>query len=518
MKVRIGVGCRMKISRRSFLSMSDPSAVMEDGMAGASPGAPAPPASLEVHAANRLMFGPRSGDISQIASMGYDAFLAEQLNPGSIDDSYCDFRLGSEGFVTFNENRQQLYDRRDISGENSRPIRETIHATWLRMLFSRRQLYERVVEFWHNHFSIYGWDYIIRSMWPDWDKLIRTHALGNFRAMIEATTKHPCMLYYLDNYISTNAGPNENYSRELFELHTLGAMNYQSEGGYIDQDVYETSRCFTGWTFDRGSSSATRGEFLYNHNNHDRFIKLVLGQLIMGDQPAMKDGNDVLDLIAYHPGTALHIATKLATRFIGPTASPAIIQSTADVFYANRYAANQIQLTLAHLLASEEFKNTRMTKFKRPVEWVASTCRVLFIDYTTDSTWDYLYDRMGMPMFGWRTPEGAPDEMAAWLTSNNLMQRWNWIFRIASWWYDDDGLLVPTDGLKPDGINTPAGIAQFWLDLVHQRGVSEDTRDAVTEFVADGRSWSLPLPADMLEEKNHFCAALCAMTPEFMMM
>lgn len=506
------------LSRRSFLGLKDAAENMEETMAQGVV-IPAPTPSLEVHAANRLMYGPRFGDTQAIQSMGYDAFLVEQLNPTAIYDPVCDARLAQEGFVTFGENRQQLYDRRDMTySESTRPIMETIHATWIRMIYSKRQLFERLVEFWHNHFNIYGWDYIIRSMWSDWDTLLRTHALGNFRAMLEETAKHPCMLYYLDNYISTNAGPNENYARELFELHSLGAMNYQTSGGYIDQDVYESSRCFTGWTFERSSSNAQRGEFRYDHDRHDRFIKFVLGQMIVGDQPAMKDGRDVLDLIAYHPGTARHIATKLAARFVGPTASAQLIQSTADVFYAQRFAGNQIQLTLLHLLGSEEFKNARMTKFKRPTDWVASFCRALNMDYSTDSSWSWLFDKMGMPMFAWRTPDGPPEEASAWLTSNGMLQRWNWAFRIASDWYDHDGIYYDTTGLPGNGINTPAGVAQFWMDYVTGRWLSTSTRDAVTEYVADGRSWNLPLSSSVLEEKSHFCAALCMMTPEFMMM
>ena len=477
--------------------------------------APAP--TIGAHAANRLMFGPEPGDVGRIDSMGYEAFLAEQLDPTSIDDSDCDAKLAALPHDTLSEGWAQLYDRRGASGgEATRPINEVTSATWTRILHSKRQLHERMVEFWHNHFNVHGWSYIIRSMWPTWDAVMRKHALGNFRAFLEETAVNPCMLYYLDNYVSTNGGPNENYARELMELHTLGAMNYQVDGGFIDQDVYETSRCFTGWSFDTDGDSPTRGQFQYNHEDHDRFVKLVLGTIIPGDQAPMTDGRDVLDMVAYHPGTARHIAWKMAVRFIDDFPPQSIIDSTAAVFLENKYEPDQIKRTLNHLLLSDEFRNTRMTKFKRPLDWTASAMRALGIQFTTSSSFNYLYERMGMPMFGWRTPDGPPDFASHWATSNNLIQRWNWVFSIASEWYDERGLLIPTEGVVPPSENYTVGLTQWWVDRIMGRPVTDVTMNALREFVAEGRSWWLPMPEEQFESKSRYLAALICMTPEFM--
>jgi uncharacterized protein (DUF1800 family) len=385
----------------------------------------------------------------------------------------------------------------------------------VRILNSKRQLYERTVEFWHNHFNIYAPDWPMRSLWTDWDKLIRRHAYGNFRAMLEDTAKHPCMLYYLDNYLSTDAGPNENYARELFELHTLGINSYLQTGGYTDEDVYEASRCFTGWTFEMSNTAPGRGQFKYVNDDHDRFTKYVLGQRINHDQPALKDGQDVLDLIAYHPGTAYHIARKLAIRFVSDTPSEGLIQQVAQAFMAFKNDDAQIMLTLGTLFHSDEFKNSRMNKFKRPIDWVASLMRALEMPYTTNSTFGYLYDGLGMPMWSWRTPDGYADNRAAWAHSNGMLQRWNWIFRIASGWYSSSGITFNAN-ITPGWAETAEQIARFWSDRVCGREVSPTTAAALREFVAEGRNWNLPMPEDDIDDKKVYAAVLAAMSPEFM--
>jgi uncharacterized protein (DUF1800 family) len=477
----------------------------------------APEVSLEVHAANRLMFGPRMGDLAEIQTKGYDVFMAEQLFPDGIDDSLADGILATHETDTLNENWQQLYDRRSMSSSESRkPVYQVRNEQWIRMIYSKRQLFERVVDFWMDHFNVYGWDYIIRSMWPKWAGIFRQHAFGNFRAMLEETAKNVCMLYYLDNYKSTDGGPNENYARELVELHTLGAMNYQVPGGYIDQDVYEISRCLTGWSFGTDSSSSTRGEFLYNHNDHDRFIKLVLGTIYPGDQPPLKDGMDVLDTLAYHPGTARHIAWKMCVHFIDDFPPQSIVDSTAEFFMVTKDDPAQIRKTLAHLLQSDEFKNSRMTKFKRPIDWLVSAVRALDCPYSTSNSWTYLYDAMGQARYSWRTPDGPPDFASYWSTSNNLLQRWNWAFQISSDWYTSSGLDIPAETVVPPEINTVDGLVDFWVARVLGREISDTTRDAMKEFIAEGRSWTLPLPAEQIHDKLPHLAALAVMTPEFM--
>ncbi|MBX7246206.1 MAG: DUF1800 domain-containing protein, partial [Candidatus Sumerlaeaceae bacterium] len=496
---------------------------------------PAPAPSLAVHAANRLMFGPKPGDIDHISTVGYSAFLEEQLNPAAIDDSACDALLNALPHETFSETRAQLFDRREMDYYSSiAPILQTRYATVTRMVNSKRQLFERMVEFWHNHFNVFGFDYIIQSMFSDWDKLIRTHALGNFRQFLEATTRHPCMLYYLDQYISTDGGPNENYSRELLELQTLGAINYRVPGGYEDEDVYETSRCLTGWTFDYDSQSANRGNFKYIDGDHDRFQKFVLGKQIPSNQPPQKDGTDLLDLVANHPGTALHIARKLWVRFISDSPDNSACKDIANVFIAAKSQPDQILRTLRALLnhaaftgqayrkmgrPDQQFENCAMVKFKRPIDWVVSTMRALGIPYvapTDNFNFDWIYDPMGMSMFGWRPPNGPPDLAVEWANSNNFMRRWNFIFPIAAGWYDGTGFTYSVTGIMPGALRTPREIATFWVQRILGRTPSEATQNALVDFVADGRDYDTPISQEQIDDKLPHLAALCTVTPEFM--
>jgi len=481
--------------------------------------APPPTPSLAAHAANRLQFGPAPGEVNAIEAEGFATFLARQLDPAAIDDAACDARLAALPNQTFSETWAQLYDRRSLPNwsDTIAPFTQVRAATVVRRAFSRRQLFERVVEFWHDHFSLYGLEFIVQSLFTKWDETIRQHAFGNFRTFLEATGAHPCMLYYLDNYLSTNAGPNENYAREVFELHTLGQMNYQVEGGYIDDDVYESSRCFTGWTFETNGTAATRGQFKYVPENHDRFMKWVLGQRIPNDQAAMKDGRDVFDRLAYHPGTARHIAWKLAVRFISDNPPESIVASTAEVFYANRLEPDQIKRTLQHLLSSAEFaaEENRAAKFKRPGDWVISMMRALEVEFPNHDSFFWDFNNMGHRFFEWRAPDGPPDTMADWATSNGLLQRWNYVFRLASGWWDGNGYDFVVDGKMPSSLTTAREVVQWWVDRVLQRPISQTTFDGLLVFLAEGRNPDIALPADQISDKLKYLAAVMVMTPEF---
>ena len=356
---------------------------------------------LAVIVFNRMAFGPEAfnsqgGDFARFAQLGGDddarlqAYVNEQLNPNAIDDSACDNLIAAQGFSTLNKSLPQLWTDHVLADgigweERIRPFTETERATWLRAVYSKRQLQEVLADFWHNHFNIYGRDYWPAPVWVHYDRrVIRANLLGNFRTLLGAVAKSPAMLYYLDNTSNTSAGPNENFARELFELHTLGAENYlgvvqdrnsvplDEEGrpvGYIDKDVYQATECFTGWTVDRDT-----GEFFFQENDHSRYEKIVLNQTI-GDFLGQQDGEIVLDLLANHPGTARHIARKLCRRLISDTPPESVVQAAADVFYAQRNAPDQLARVVRTILLSEEFRTTWGQKVKRPFEYAASVLR-----------------------------------------------------------------------------------------------------------------------------------------------
>jgi hypothetical protein len=500
----------------------------------------APEPSLAWHAANRLMFGPRPGDVAVIEQTGYEAFLEEQLSPESIDDSECDAAIAALNPVTYSETWQQLYDRRSLPNwsEVWRPLREAQQATAIRMVMSKRQLYERLVDFWHNHFNINGWEFIVRSMFTKWDLTIRQHALGNFRALLEATASHPCMLYYLDNYLSTNAGPNENYARELFELHTLGAMNYRTAGGYVDNDVYEASRCFTGWTFETNGSAPARGEFKYVRANHDRFQKIVLGHAIPNDQADLLDGRNVLDILANHPGTARFICWKLCQRLVHDDPPPSLVLSAARVFQRALNAPDQIKQVVGHICRSPEFTTPPDPKIgasasgapARPGSQVQAPARLGHFRHA--GAWDAVSaaDRQ-LQLHMVLRPHGNAHVWveAARRASGCLgLLGHHEQLPVSAEVCVHCRVTTATTTLTRDHFGSTvtklchrasarrARSLSFWLNRILQRPASEATMRAVLDFVADGRGYDIALSTEQIRDKAPETAALCTMTPEFM--
>jgi len=479
---------------------------------------PAPTPSLAVHAAHRLQYGPLPGDIARIESMGYDAFLQEQINPSLINDSAAEAILNTYPRATLHETPAQLYDRRDLgNGENNLPVLEVRHRRWGLRAMSKRQLYEVVVDFWTDHFNVYGFDYFIQSMFPKWENLLRLHALGNFRAFLSAVVTSPVMLRYTGNHRNRNTGPGNQLARVLLEQHTLGLDAYRLGGVYTDRDVDEVGRAFTGWAYDDNSASANRGQFLYTHSQHDAFSKVVLGQTLPAGQPALKDGEDVLDLLAFNPATARNICRKLCVRFIGENPPDSIVNGAADVFMALALDPNQIRSTIFHILNSAEFRDPayRMTRFKRPLEWMLSMMRALNVTYSLDSDFHNRFNDLGMPTFGWRRPEGPPDSNAFWASNHGLFLRWNYMYRIANNDFSGDGYSLPVDGVAPGSLTTVRGLTQFWSDRAFQRTISNRSLDGLMDFFSEGRNYDSELAPSQITDKLRHTVAMAAMTPEF---
>ncbi|HET8647745.1 MAG TPA: DUF1800 domain-containing protein, partial [Vicinamibacteria bacterium] len=365
------------------------------------PDAPTTVPSLAGIVLNRAAFGPRPGDIAAFDALGttddqrLQVWVDRHLNPAAIPDAACDARLAGSGFTTLGKSLAQLWAEHVLGNPpwevRMRPLWETQRATFIRAVYSERQLAEVLADFWHNHFNVYGDDSIQGPVFVHYDRdVIRAHMLGNFRALLGAVAKSTAMLYMLDNYTSSVAGPNENWARELFELHTMGAENYMgvmrqddvpvdSQGrpvAYVDADVFEATRCFTGWSVANGQSGAPNtGLFHYRPTWHDRFQKHVLRVFIPQDQPELVDGEMVLDALAAHPGTARYVCRKLCRRLIGDAPSQATVDAAAQVFYDQRQAPDQLRQVVRAILLSAEFRATWGAKVKRPFEVVASALR-----------------------------------------------------------------------------------------------------------------------------------------------
>jgi hypothetical protein len=318
-----------------------------------------PPPSEEIdpaaHVLNRLTFGPVPGEYARVSEMGVDAFIQEQLAPEKIDDALCN-RAVARFAECWWEPAGEAYEEDD---ESLTPVLRRVEL--LRSVYSKRQLFEVMCEFWSDHFNIDPGKGDCRyAKIADDQNTIRKNALGNFRDMLRASAVSPAMLWYLDGRANAkrtpDEKPNENYARELMELHTLGV-----HGGYSQQDVMEVARCLTGWTVLAKKDDGYSGKFLspfkdrakvvFRAEAHDDGSKTVLGQEI----PAGGRENDldrVIEIVGSHPSTAKYIAGKLCMRFIGEDAPPGAVDAVSRAFAESN---GDIKTTLRALFATEEF-------------------------------------------------------------------------------------------------------------------------------------------------------------------
>ena len=317
-------------------------------------------------------------------------------------------------------------------------VTELQRAKLLRAVYSNRQLYELMVDFWENHFSIFANKDDDRYLLTSYDRdTIRPFAMGRFRDLLGATAHSPAMLYYLDNWRSSvprpyaatkdkpagvDGGLNENYARELMELHTLGV-----DGGYTQKDVQEVARCFTGWTIQKPNE---QGLFLYRPGLHDDGEKTVLGHKILAGG-GIADGERVLDILATHPATARFVATKLARRFISDDPPQPVIDRAAAVFLKTD---GSIRETLRAIVTSPEFfsATTYRAKMRSPLEYVVAAMRALNAETDGDRPVLDAIGRMGQPVFGRITPDGYADRADQWLSSGAMVARLNFASALAT--------------------------------------------------------------------------------------
>jgi uncharacterized protein (DUF1800 family) len=430
-------------------------------------------------ALSRLSFGPRPGEVSRVAAAGVDRWIAWQLYPDSIADSVITRlqsmetqRKSAADLIADHPTPQEiqaLLQRRSAdsglrvpSMEDSAALRhaqqvagalggQVLAAKTLRAVASERQLLEVVTDFWENHFSVFAGKMPTPYAVLEYDRdVIRPRALGKFRELLGAVAKSPAMLYYLDNWQSAvdslhanvpeerltarraassdptlralaalphrrPRGLNENYGRELLELHTLGV-----DGGYTQQDVINVARAFTGWTIDVPQLG---GGFTFRPELHDAEEKVVLGHTLAAGR-GIEDGEEVLDILAASPATARFIATKLARRFVQDEPPPPLIKRCAGVF---QRTGGDIRETLRCVVSSREFfsRAAYRAKIKTPFELVASAVRAMSGEADTTPRLAQLMARLGQPVFGHLTPDGWPDRASAWLNPGSLLNRIN---------------------------------------------------------------------------------------------
>jgi uncharacterized protein (DUF1800 family) len=396
--------------------------------------------------------------------MGVAAYIEGQLDPRRIADPAVEQALAAYPALGLSaaqlvreypqptrEARQRMAEgemsRRDMMAMyplERRPAVITAQmqaARITRAVMSEQQLEEVMVDFWFNHFNVYAQKGAVRWMLPAYEReAIRPHALGRFRDLVLATAHHPAMLFYLDNWLSTRAdlvllrgpnagrrlGLNENYARELMELHTLGV-----DGGYTQQDVVEVARCFTGWSIDRPQQG---GGFIFRPPAHDHGAKRVLGQVIPaggGEQ----DGERVIDILVRHPSTARFISTKLARRFVSDDPPAALVERAAATF---RRTDGDIRAVLTTIFTSPEFwsREAYRAKIKTPLEVVASAVRALdgrILPAGAGSgplagggiALGREVAKLGEPLYEALPPTGYPDRAESWVNAGALLGRMN---------------------------------------------------------------------------------------------
>jgi uncharacterized protein (DUF1800 family) len=454
------------------------------------------------HILERTSFGARPGDLARIRAVGVDRYLDEQLHPERLSDAGLEARLSDLHTLRMSSKQiaeafelPALEARRaaTAAGGDGQPnpeqqlraatvVLELQQQKILRAIYSNRQLQEVLVDFWFNHFNVDARKGADRFLLTEYERdVIRPHVFGKFRDLLEATAKSPAMLFYLDNWMSADPngahdddmprarvvrgrsgratlvqpslaavaaagrqnanapkGLNENYGRELMELHTLGV-----DGGYTQQDVTEVARAFTGWTIDRPRLG---GGFTFNKRLHDDGQKIVLGHIISRGG-GERDGEEVLDLLAKHPSTARFIATKLARRFVSDTPPPALVDRVAARF---RETDGDIREVVRTILTSPEFlsADAYRAKVKTPFEFVVSAARATEADVRDARPLVRQVEELGMPLYKCQPPTGYKDTADAWVNTGALVGRMNFGLALAS--NKIRGVVV--SNATPDGI------------------------------------------------------------------
>ncbi len=436
-----------------------------------------PKASPEYTVLKRCSFGPHRDELAAIKNLGITTYLEQQLDHLNIDVTALESEIANQFPLTLQTPAQLVAG---FPNNIFDVATQMIAATQYRQMFSQRQLFEIMVEFWGDHFNIHLVNGLGPTLKPfDDQQVIRQHALGNFHDLLHASAKSAAMLFYLDNFFNQAIAPNENYARELMELHTLGV-----DGGYTENDVKEVARCFTGWTLRfPGDPGGDYGEFTYVDGLHDNLAKLVLGNPIAA-AGGQTDGEQVLDILAAHPSTADFIATKLCQRFISDAPPQVAIDAVATAFTGSN---GDIKETLRAVFTSAAFFDDADLKFTRPSEYLAGMTRALAPDtnFPPDNGqfWFFAQNSLGQLPFYWPTPDGYPDHQDYWASTGGLLNRWRLSFLSFS------GVIPGLDVIEIDytamlnGADTLATVVDAIIDAVLMRPLSGDDLATILEWL-----------------------------------
>jgi len=514
-----------------------------------------------VHALNRLGFGPRPGQVEQIEKTGLENWIQTQLHPENIGDPVVDARLAQ--FPALGLSAAGLLDQyppQDIAakrlgmkvdeyqkhlqelakqpgGMNSLPfkdqneiVNELMEAKMIRAVYSERQLAEQLSDFWFNHFNIFVYKDTDRWYLIPYERdAIRPHVLGKFRDLLEATAKSPAMLFYLDNSSSADPhafdrlkqhpvrarpgeklpplgskrGLNENYGRELMELHTLGV-----DGGYKQEDVIEVARAFTGWTIE---SPRENPVFYFDERIHDPDPKRVLGKKIKGG--GLKDGEQVLDLLVKDQHTARHISLQLAEHFVSDDPPPALVARMAKTFEKSK---GDIRAVMTTMIYSPEFwsRTAFRAKVKTPFELVASTTRAIGADVDQPLQLAQWVARIGEPLYQCLPPNGYSDKAVTWVSTGALLNRVNFAVALTS--NKVRGAQVDVNSLVGADVGANPQLALDRVETEFLAGqVSDSTRATLEKEMVEPRILGAKLDDPVTQVNVGLITGLVLGSPEF---
>ncbi len=446
---------------------------------------------------NRAGYGPRWGDREQVLEMGFEAYLEAQLDYENVADPEVDALLS----------QLKVYNLpyRDLKYRDEDVVRnEFMMATLMRPLLTTRQVYEAMVEFWNDHFHIYlrgAPSYVVAMKLVEDRDVVRVHALGSFRDLLRGVARSPAMLVYLDNVANKvfepDDKPNENYARELMELHTVGV-----DAGYQQSDVQNAARILTGWGIYREGVRA--GEFYFNPRAHDYGEKIVMGRTF----PAGRGEAEVyefLDFLASHPATAQFIASKLVRRFVADEPPQDLVDRVAAAYGTD----GDIQGMLRTIFLGSEFQGSvGALKLKRPYAYAMSLLRGLNAVVRPWGLDDLVHElrKMGQVPYDWPAPDGYPDTAEEW--ADNLLPRWDFAMSLALRWVS--GIRVPWWRLwSRSGSSDPAGQLDWLAQQLTGGALPQDTLASLVGYVNAGEGW--------LERwhREQEAAALIACSPTF---
>jgi uncharacterized protein (DUF1800 family) len=549
--------------RRQVLSMLLAAAAMPAGsLAARTPAESAgmPPDQVFL---NRLTFGATAADRTRLAKLGRTAWLDEQLalpaRDAAMSTRLANLRLrisydaGDEGMMGGWPATDELrpltaldadpatllplieWDRPVAWPERVRPADEVIAASLVRAVHARAQVREVMTQFWHDHFNVHAFkSEAIAVTFPLWDATLRDHALGNVRTLLGHVARSPAMLYYLDNHESRASPANENFARELLELHTLGAENYLSAtardwtevprlpdgtaAGYIDADVYEVARAFTGWTVGDGrwlADGVTAPRTLAFHHVdawHDPYQKRILAHDFRDHAAPQADGDAVLDLLARHPGTARHLCRKIAQRLLADDPPTDLVDRLTDRYLATTDAPDQIA-GLVRLIATDPAFDAPPTKMRRPFEFLAALYRATGATIAAEENgWHWQLSRAGWLQHAFPPPTGHPDRLEDWATGGTIRRLTDYAISAHEDWFatTPDRL----SALLPPQARTIGDAAAHWTTALHGTPA-----DRLPELLAAAElDPAAPLPTDPQERHDLSSAmvAFAALSPQFM--